>query len=132
MRERYQGGSLAGFIIIGVLLMLVLAGGLYGLNRYNAERASDEVAQNDQQDQTSREEDKTNEESDTQTETASDGQAQTRTDTTDESTDQATSESSDTSDADELPATGPSDSLFTMLAIAALTYGGVYYLRSRA
>ena len=39
MRGRYQGGSLAGFIIIGVVLALVLVGGLYALNRYTVQQS---------------------------------------------------------------------------------------------
>lgn len=132
MRERYQGGSLAGFIIIGVLLMLVLAGGLYGLNRYNAERANEEVAQNDTGEETATENEPATEESGSQTDTSTATDGQTRTDASEERTDTSGEATEEATATDELPATGPSDSLALMLVVAASTYGVVYALRSRA
>lgn len=129
MRERYQGGSLAGFIIIGVLLMLVLAGGLYGLNRYNAQRADEQIAQNDESTPTS---DETSTEDKTMTDAGS-ATTETQGRTGSESADTERAATDDATDENtELPQTGPTESFAGMIAVSVLTFAGVHLLRSRA
>lgn len=133
MRATNQGGSLVGFIIIGVLLALVLIGGLYGLNRYNAQRAADETV--------SQEENKTKTDtpaksSDTPDKTKTEEAPKKETDR---------SRTNDTTPAPaptpapvaapsgtQLPQTGPADVIFSLVATSALAFAGVHYARSRS
>jgi hypothetical protein len=131
MRRTNQGGSLAGFIIIGVLLTLVLVGGLYGLNRYNAQRAADETAKTEE----AAPEDKATDTKTTQTDTDSDTSVQTR--TGQGSTDTQPSKSSapaaqPAATSAQLPQTGPADTMLGLVAVTVLTFAGVHYARSRA
>lgn len=126
MRERFQGGSLAGFLIIGGLLALVLVGGLYGLNRYNSQKAAEEVAANESKDEPAPEwENSTADESD---------RGRTTTDASPESpqTGSAGSAQIPTTGVqpEELPQTGPADALFGMLAVGLLAFAGTHYMRS--
>ncbi len=145
MRDRYQGGSLAGFIIIGVLLALVLVGGLYGLNRYNAQKMT-----NEQVASTSQKEDEQKESSkDQQTakldDKAAEERAESQTKVTAPRTSQETTQetaqkpatstpaaSSQTPTSTHLPQTGPADVVLTLVALSALVFAGAYYLRSLA
>jgi len=43
-RQRYQGGSTAIFVIIGVILVAGLAGGVYFLKRHSDQVAQDQIA----------------------------------------------------------------------------------------
>jgi LPXTG-motif cell wall-anchored protein len=108
MRRTNQGGSLAVFIIIGVVLTLVLVGGLYGLNRYNDAQNTEDIAVTEEPNPT--------EES---------------TDTGDEAAAPQEQESAPQSRTDELPQTGPADTVFAIVAAALLTFAGVHYARSR-
>lgn len=142
MRGRYQGGSLAGFAIIGVVLALVLIGGLYGLNRYNAEQAqqaaeegdSTEVA-TDSDKSTSGSESKPSEDSPKKESSSTSG-------SNSSSSDEKQSDSSDSSSkemaaagsnatATELPATGPVDTFASILGIVALSFATAAYIQSR-
>ena len=136
MRERYQGGSLAGFIIIGVVLTLVFVGGLYGLSRYNAEQskevATDDKAKSDDQANKDKE---SSSESKPQTDKPSE---QSPSDTKDESKDEATGDkASDNTSNDQapankqLPTTGPVDVATMVLGATALSFAAVHYLQSR-
>ena len=132
MRGTNQGGSLAGFIIIGVLLTLVLVGGLYGLNRYNAEKAGVEVATEEQ----------------AGTEEAAPGAATDRERTAAEqersstpSADAPRTTASDPGDATpapapapdtELPQTGPTEALYGILVVSLVTFVAAHYVRSRS
>jgi cytoskeletal protein RodZ len=148
MRDRYQGGSLAGFIIIGVLLALVLVGGLYGLNRYNAQKTNEQVAANDQSE--TKTEDKAKEQPTTKVddkEAEERSQSQTKVTApraSQESTDSqpkpepkpaATPTPTQTSTSSRtnthLPQTGPADTLVSLLVVGALTFAATYYMRSR-
>lgn len=136
MRATNQGGSLAGFIIIGVLLALVLVGGLYGLNRYNAQQAANEtVAQEEKKTETKK----------SSTETSSSDTSSGETTKTDTETKQTTTTAAPSSDDShtttttettttntKLPHTGPADSLMSLVAVAALAFAGAHYNRSRA
>lgn len=130
MRATNQGGSLAGFIIVGVLLALVLVGGLYGLNRYNAEKAGEEVATEEQAGTEKNE-----------TDAAGDRQ-RTSTDETPAPKPAATSGTPATDPGDatpaatppanaQLPATGPADTFYAVFVISLLAFVSVHYVRSR-
>ncbi len=126
MRGRYQGGSLAGFIIIGVVLALVLVGGLYALNRYTVQQ-SKEVATDD------------NKTSDNQSENKSEPAPESKPDpsTPAESSDDANSKPNNQSadkgaESKQLPATGPTDVLTAVVGVTALGFSATHYARSRA
>ena len=133
MRERYQGGSLAGFIIIGVVLALVLVSGLYGLNRYNAEQ-SKEVA-SDQKDGF---DEKANDENSPSSDAKSkDSQEQpkpepAKKDDQTESDNKSEPGSGSVSTDTKLPATGPGETLVAFVAIAALGFSAAHYVQSRS
>ena len=129
MRVTNQGGSLASFLIIGALLLLVFAGGLYGLNRYNSEQANKEVATSDQ----SKGDKKT--ETEVQKETESEASESTGRQTTPDipPTEQKTdSQSASPAQSSQLPQTGPSDTPLTLAALAVVTFFATHYVRSRA
>lgn len=137
MRGRYQGGengSLAGFIIVGVLLALVLAGGIYGLNRYNAQKASEETAtsQDDKKtedasknnDQTAKKEDSDKSTSNSSDKTQPDIPKDSGTSTNSNASNQG-------SESNTLPQTGPSDVMTTMVTIALLTFATTHFVQAR-
>jgi cytoskeletal protein RodZ len=138
-----QDGSLAGFIIIGVLLALVLVGGLYGLNRYNTQKASEEVATKDQATRTS----ETKQEDTSKTEQtpklddkAAEERSESKTKVTAPRTSQDTAQTNQppaatptpasNSTSTHLPQTGPADTLVSLFVIGALTFASIYYVRS--
>lgn len=129
MRERYQGGSLAGFVIIGVILTLVFVGGLYGLNRYNAEQ-SKEVASESKKDANDAPKEDRPTSSDTETDSSSDVPSDIPGTTTDDDAPDAGAK--DDAANEELPATGPADVIGMVLGAAALSYAGALYLQSRS
>ena len=127
MRGTNQGGSLAGFIIVGVLLALVVVGGLYGLNRYNAQRASDEASQQEEQPAQ-------NEEESTDDAANEEAPAAPTNDDTSPAPAAGADAKSDTptaAAAPSLPETGPADTALTLLALASLSFAVVHYVRSR-
>lgn len=136
MRGTNQGGSLAGFIIVGVLLALVLIGGLYGLNRYNAQRAADEVATetaeqekgaaDDRQRTSNESEEKKTEPAPAQAPAADPGDKATP------SSAPAKSGSQTATTTANLPQTGPADMALTLIALGAVTFAGTHYVRSRS
>lgn len=139
MRARYDGGSLAGFIIIGVVLTLVLVGGLYGLNRYNAEQTeevatetSDEPANNDSGDEST----SGDEQQPTQTEEPAAPAEQQPGDEASGNTNSQPSTPSDSrgdaTDEEELPQTGPADTIGALIAVFMVSFALSHYLRSRA
>ena len=128
MRRNYQGGSLAGFIIIAVLLGLVLIAGLYGLNRYNAQKSGDETitASKDEAatEKTESTEATTDDTASNEEQAPADPGNQTRTDTSSE-------RPAATAPASQLPQTGPADTLYLLLVVTALTFASVHFVRSR-
>jgi uncharacterized protein HemX len=139
MRGRYQGGqggSLAGFIIVGVLLALVLVGGLYGLNRYNAQKAAEKTTAsqqdkktttnipNDRQ-QTAKKDESNKNSSQTDKKT---GTQATNNDSTPSS---SSSSNSQVAQSSVLPHTGPSDMTLSLLAITLLGFAGAHFVQSR-
>lgn len=128
MRGKYQGGSLAGFIIVGILLLLVIGGGLYGLNRYNAEHDK-KVATSSS--------DKTKSSDTTKSEpTKPDASKPAASDSTESQPSSAPqpAKSDDTPSAttnSDLPKTGPEMNVFSIAAVGLLSFAGAHYLRSR-
>ena len=123
-QRRLQGGSLAGYIIVAVLLGVVLVGGLYGLQRYNAGKTTEVAGRQDKSDQR-QSKDKDSKSDDTSKDTSSD--------TTDKKQQQTGGTNEDTTGTGgELPATGPREGLLTGLALAGLTYAGTSLVRSRS
>lgn len=129
MRGRYQGGSLAGFIIIGALLALVLIGGLYGLNRYNAEQ-SKEIATEETESGTGTGEAAGNEEP-TPTNDKTD-QDSSNSQGSSADADSQENSNSDSQASQELPATGPADTFIAAVAVVAATLIVTYYVQGRS
>ena len=126
MRGSNQGGSLAGFIIIGAVLALVLVGGLYGINRYNAEQtkiAASKEESSKKAAETKKEAAKTDEKP-SETPIPNDATSLPSNTTTQEAKDQVATA--------QLPRTGPADTLLQLVSVAALSFASVYYLRSRS
>lgn len=134
MRARYQGGSLAGFIIVGVLLALVVVGGLYGLNRYNAQKST-EVASNESSKQEQPAEEESPRRSDPVEETHNEGKTDdqsVREETREET--RATSDSdtdSGAAAAANLPETGPADTALQLFVLAIVSFAAAHYVQSR-
>lgn len=134
MRGRLQGGSLAGFIIIGAFLALIVIGGLYGLNRYNAEQAADEIAVENSD---SAETPAGSEEQNSDDDGAVEPEQQELPGSTDQqSSDEPTptdteTETSEPQSSDELPKTGSADIALALLGVFALSFAVTHYARSR-
>ena len=141
MRVTNQGGSLAGFIIIGVLLTLILVGGLFGLNRYNAQKAADEIAASKEATKSEPKPSDTQktEPSDPEatgrerTGSAPSGTTQPPAQTTPAPAPASTDTKADSGAATkaQLPETGPADTIGSLIALGALTFVGTHYARSR-
>lgn len=137
MRGRYQGGSLAGFIIVGVLLALVLVGGIYGLNRYNAQKASEETAAKSDDKKTTTKKDTTKSsdqtaKKDDSNKNTSSSSGKTQPDIPkDSGTSTDSSSSSQTAQSATLPHTGPSDVVTSMVTFALLTFAAAHYVQAR-
>lgn len=132
MRGRYQGGSLAGFIIIGAFLALIVVGGLYGLNRYNAEQAGEIAAETSDTSEPPTD----SEEQNTGSEGVAEQEQQNVPGTDQQSTDEPTPADDETEPAEpqgsnQLPQTGPADIAIATLGVFALSFASTYYLRSR-
>lgn len=139
MRGSNQGGSLAGFIVIGAFLVLVLAGGLYGLNRYNAEQQKKQEIAQQEEDQPSSTDKKaaTSESKSGAPSSGSDNSNSSEKSTS--ATDSSSSSSQNSGQTktgqtgtDQLPQTGPADGLLNIVAITLLSFAVVSYLQSRA
>lgn len=140
MRGRYQGGengSLAGFIIVGVLLALVLVGGIYGLNRYNAQKTSEETAasQDDKKTTTKKDTSNTTDKTakiDDSNKSAPGSSDKTQSNTPkDNSTSTNSSSSNQTAQSSALPHTGPSDVMTTMVTVALLAFAAAHFVQAR-
>ncbi len=134
MRGANQGGSLIGFIVVGVLLALVLIGGLYGLNRYNAQKAADETAVLEEEPvKDTKEEGAATERTPAKTEDSNTTSTPTATDDRTRTTDPGDATSTPTPAAStQLPQTGPTETVFGLLVIGLLTFVGTHYARSRS
>ena len=123
MRGRYQGGSLAGFIIIGAVLALVLVGSLYGLNRYNAEQSRDVTS--DQKNAPDAGSDSKDVKEQPKPEPSK------KDDQPNKDNEPESAVNTAPTDA-ELPATGPADTVAALVAIGALGFATTHYLQSRS
>lgn len=137
MQERYQGGSLAGFIMIGAVLTLVLVGGLYGLNRYNAEQST-EVATSDKNEEKSKPSNDEGKKTPSTSESEPTGSSpeapkeQPQTGVPADNSQPAAPSGGGEASENELPATGPSEALGAAIAVAALSFAGAAYAQSLA
>lgn len=138
MRGRYQGGdkgSLAGFIIVGVLLALVLVGGIYGLNRYNAQKASNEVATSDKSDKNTadlpKDTDKTTNDDQKKSSTGSSSSSSQNAKSDDTKSTATSGAANQNSQSAVLPHTGPSDVVTGMVTLALLTFAAAHFVQGR-
>lgn len=127
MQNNRENGSLASYIIVGVLLMVVLVSGLYGVQRYNESQpdgATNQPVEKTEDNAPVDEKDKTPAEEAPVTDDGSGDVPVVNNDTTDEATDDASSE-------EDLPATGPEDTAITALVLSVVTFALTSYIRSR-
>lgn len=155
MTRRIERGNVVGFVIIGIVLTALLAGGIWLAK--NRASVSDMVANNDgdnkQSDVTKESGEKSGKSSDKTNNTDGDTKTES-TGTTDEelkktlndqasksdgkqdsgsSTNKDTKASTDGKDAaDTLPETGPADTVLAMLGAGLLTASSLGYIRSRS
>jgi hypothetical protein len=118
-RVKRQGGWAGSFVIVGILLALLLVGGVYFLKSYQVQDGDIAV-------DTSTDEKTTGENG---REDSSNGGTSNDTDQSSGEDEQVTN-GSETSD-DNLPETGPSETIATSAILAVLTYSSVLYVRSR-
>jgi len=133
VRTRNQGGSLVTFALVGVVLAIVLVGGLYGLQRYRDSLTEpSEIASNSKSNDDKNTSDNSNGDTDKSTEqsSSSSNTSKSETDSSDKNTTSSSSSSSDSA-ANNLPATGPVNTLERLIAVSALTFAGVAFVRSR-
>lgn len=124
-QRRLQGGSLAGYVIVAVLLGLVLVGGLYGIQRYNAGDMKIASSQ-DEGNKEQSDDEKAASDDETKKEESADEQTDEKQPQTDESSENEAAQT------EELPATGPESGLLSGLALAGLTYAAVGIVRGQA
>jgi len=141
MRGRYQGGSLAGFIIIGVVLALVLIGGLYGLNRYNSEQSKEVIAEDSSNTGKKQNDNSKNEKSSNEPTPVKDSSPK---QPSDEATNKEAEDTSSKDDSSEdsssskpaedtqLPVTGPTETIAATIAVLALSFAVTHYVQSRS
>jgi len=124
---------LAGFIIVGVLLALVLVGGIYGLNRYNAQKASEETtaSQDDKKTQdTPKNSDQTAKKDDSDKSTSSSSDKTQPDIPKDSGTSTNSSTSNQGAESNALPQTGPSDVMTTMVTVALLAFAAAHFVQA--
>lgn len=141
MRGSNQGGSLAGFVVIGAFLVLVLAGGLYGLNRYNTEQQKkQEIAKNEDKTQPSSSNKEAAKPEPKPESSSSSGSSTSETKKPETQSGASTSTPSSQgngqstgvqSGTNQLPQTGPADTFMNGLAVIVLSFAVVSYLQSR-
>lgn len=136
-QAKHQGGALLGFVAVAIVLAALLVGGLYFVQRYNAtdrstvadnsNSSSDDKNTSGFTDDTSKNETKSDDSS-TSKNTNSSSSASNNSNSNDKTT---TGFSREETTAEELPATGPAETLSQLLAIGMLTFGVGSYIRSR-
>jgi cytoskeletal protein RodZ len=139
MRKNYQNGSLMGFIVVGVLLALVVIGGLYGLNRYNAQQAAKTVSTDSDKQSSSKSSDSPRTADPKNDDSTSDSSATTDTSSGSGAANSTSKSTSDTTATNtggastqaNLPHTGPSDTAFSVIALALISFAATHYVRSR-
>jgi uncharacterized protein HemX len=132
--RRLQGGSLVGYIAVAVVLVLLFAGGLYGLQRYNSSM-NEQTADRGQEEQ-KMEEPEAEKKADQSSEApAKETPAAAPTNETDETAatdNEAGDTATRTTDETELPTTGPADTFIQLAGAASLAFAATAYLRSRS
>lgn len=113
IRRTSQGGSIASFVIVGIILAFGLVGGLYYLKNYGTETRKDVAIAEYEQEKSKGEENKTETEFVNNDEKAE--------------SDSILNEEIDMSN--ELPTTGPNDS-YNLIAIFCLSLAFSYYSSS--
>lgn len=159
-RETYSGGSIVSFIVVGVVLAAVLAGGIYFLTQRSEQARRDtaiaQVEENQDDENANGEvtmpggssEDE-GEEEPSPYPASDEGEATTDDEaaTTEAESDEATTESDETAENTEsddsgaaatggdddtaLPETGPGETAATMIVVMAVTFAGVAFARSQ-
>lgn len=148
-QTNYQGGSLLGFVAIGILLAGLLVGGLYFVQRYNNSDADNGgiVASEGNTDEKNtsgftddNESSSANNGGNTDGNATKDDQSDnTATDAEESTTNESgagssaenTAENSNSSSVNQLPETGPADTMLQASVLSVVTYGVVSYVRSR-
>lgn len=133
MRRTNQGGSVASFIVVGALLVLVTVGLLYAVRQ---QPESGEIAKEPEITLPGADNNTDNQNRDDKTPAADEGGTQDKTSTdesstTDETTDDETTEGDTETTVDEIPQTGPADTMMQLVAVGALTAVSSAYYRSR-
>lgn len=130
-RTDKEAGSLASYIVVGVLLTVVLVSGLYGVQRYNQSQSSDSSQsseqESDSQDQTPSKETEKHEEAPAKEEAPStnDGSGSVVTE------DETDGSGEDQAAAEDLPATGPEDTVFTAAVLFVVTFALTSFIQAR-
>jgi hypothetical protein len=119
-----QGGSAITFAIIGAILVLVLAAGIYFAYQRGANiRSAAPIIGSTNQETTPKPE-KSDDQSSDKTKTNSG-------DVNQSSTDQQTASTQPGEATGQIPQTGPMDGLYTLAVLAFLAFAAVRYVRSR-
>lgn len=116
-----QGGSVATFIVVGLVLVALACGALYGARQYMVSQRTAPISEESMQSAPS--DDSSDE---TKDETNSTNES---TDTTDDQTDVASLDSDDSED--PLPQTGPTADVFAALTFGITAMAAVAYTRSQ-
>lgn len=134
-RMQHQGGWAATFVVVGIVLALGLAGGIYYLKTHmNNDVAISQPDTSSEIEKTLNDAGKQNDEKDTNNDSAKDQPDQKNETPAKNSTPSKDTTSDDTAGKDKagtLPETGPADALAQLVAVAALTVSSVAYIRSR-
>ncbi len=129
MRATTERGSIAGFVIVAVALVLVAAGAMYWAKQQpqsdSPEVTISEPAQDEAADKASPGSDKPS------SETTDQDDGRTSDSTTDTSSDTATGTSETEGAVNEYSETGPADNAMQVVASGALTAAGAAYVTSR-
>ena len=123
-RNNPEAGSLASYIVVGILLMVVLVSGLYGVQRYNDSQQNGDANQPAKEDASKDASSNKNDETPVdKTPATDDGSGDVPT--------EDTKDNSESSDKEDLPATGPEDTALTAFVLTAVTFAVASYIRSR-
>ena len=122
-RSDRETGSLASYIIVGVLLTIVLVSGLYGVQRYNDSQEEGGTNQPTDKD-TDKDEAPVEETPVDETPATDDGSGNAPVEDTDDTTDGSSTE-------EGLPATGPEDTALTAIVLAVVAFALTHFVHSR-
>ena len=144
-RSNRQGGWIASFVVVAIVLVAALVGGVYVLktSQKNDTKMEDTTSTRSSQTKPESTDKDTKSKTTTKSDESSDGESSGRTKS--DTSDSTTSNTSQTSDkskstkrsestssrSSELPHTGPKETLVSLIAIGALSFAAVAYIRSR-